>query len=240
MTDMRTDPRVETDLRTLVQVKESDAETWKEIVRVDSVSRQGAAFELSRPCGVGRLVALVLPMPPELRAYDVNEKAYPVMGLVQYCKASGEGDEASYHIGVAFIGKHVPESYKADPQQSYRISGMSAEGLWQITESEKEFVSRKGARYWLNLDVTVSTVRGQDKVRTVTQNISSHGAAVYSSLDIQPGEKVKFGCEALDFHAIAIVRNRKGTNERATLHVEFVDTEIPAEKLHSLRPSSPA
>ena len=67
-------PRVSTELKTIVQVKESLEESWKEITAVTTVSRNGAGFTLSRKCEVGRLVSLVLPMPDELRAYNRSEE----------------------------------------------------------------------------------------------------------------------------------------------------------------------
>ena len=62
--DGRTQKRVPTELQTIVQVKEADGETWKEVVRVTTVSRNGAGFSLTRPCVVGRLITLVLPLDP--------------------------------------------------------------------------------------------------------------------------------------------------------------------------------
>lgn len=234
----RKDERLEANLRTIVQVKESEDETWKEIVNVTGISRLGAGFDLSRPVAVGRLVALVLPMPREFRAYDLDEKAYPVMGMVQYCNESTTDGVTVYHVGVAFIGKHVPESHKADPQQSYRIAGMSEDGLWKVAEAETQFKKRGVTRYRLALEVTVSLIRREkestDKETTFTRDISANGAAILCSLDVKVGEKIKFGCNAIDFHAFAVVRNRKETDAIPTLHVEFVDQQAPTEKIFLL------
>jgi hypothetical protein len=236
MAENRRDQRLETKLQTLVRVKESENETWKEIVDVTGVSQLGAGFDLSRPVTVGRLVALVLPMPPEFRVYDRDENAYAVMGLVQYCNESNSESGTVYRVGVAFVGKQVPESYKADPQQSYRISGMSEDGLWQITEADTQFKKRSSSRYRLALEVTISLIRKEKgsitKEITVTRDVSVTGASVVCSLEAQVGEKVKFGCNALDFHSIALVKNRKKhADERMTFHLEFVDREIAIEKI---------
>ena len=231
----RKDERRDTELRTIVQVKESEDETWKEIVTVTGISRLGAGFDLSRPVAVGRLVALVLPMPREFRAYDLDEKAYPVMGIVQYCNEATADGVTVYHTGVAFIGKHVPESFKVGPNQSYRIAGMSADGLWAVTEAETQFKKRALPRYRLSLEVTVSLIRSPTKETTFTRDISANGAAILCSLDVPAGDKIKFACNALDFHAIAVVRNRKATDAVPTLHVEFVGEQIPPEKIFLLQ-----
>lgn len=236
MSENRKEERVETGLRTLVQVKESNEETWKEIITVTTVSRSGASFMLSRPCTVGQLAALVLPMPTELRAYDEFDDVYPVMGLVQYCNKSTIDGADVYNVGVAFIGKRLPESYRTDPRQSYRIIGMSKDGLWKIKEAETKFSNRSRPRYWLKLDVTITLIgkerQSTYKEHSVTQNIGERGASVFCSLEAKVGEKVKFGCKALDFHTIAFVRNRKEVaNATPTLHLEFVDEQIPMEKI---------
>lgn len=226
--------RTPTELKTIVQVKESSEETWKEVTKVLTVSRNGAGFCLKRPCVVGRLVTLVMPLDPQLRAYDKKEEVYPVMGIVQYCNASTVNGETNYHVGVGFVGKKVPESFKADPTQSYRISGMKKDGLWTVNEAESQFKNRKHARYWISLPVTVSllqkAVNSGAKEETYTKNISIGGVSVVCSLDAEIGEKVKFACKDLNFYAIAIVRNRKlYKDEIPTLHLEFVDAELPID-----------
>ena len=140
--------KVDLELKTIVQVKESDSETWKEVTKVNTISRNGAGFSLPRSVGVGRLITLVMPLDPELRAYDQDKELYPVLGLVQYCNKGMIDGNTVFHVGVGFVGKHVPESFKANPNQSYRISGMKKDGLWEITEAESQFKNRKQPRYW--------------------------------------------------------------------------------------------
>ena len=232
--------RSPTELRTIIQVKESDGETWKEVTRVTTVSRNGAGFSLPRPCKVGRLVTLVMPLDPKLRAYDEDKEIYPVMALVQYCNAGMVDGEQVYHVGVGFIGKEIPESYKADPNQNYRISGMRKDGLWEITEAESQFKNRKQPRYWISMPVTISLLQRAEqpvaREQTHTLNIGAGGVSVACSLAAGKGDKVKFACKELDFYAIAIVRNRQTPpGETPTLHLQFVDAELPIEKLIEAR-----
>ena len=228
--------RASTELRTIVQVRESEEVSWKEITSVTTVSRSGAGFNLSRACAVGRLITLVMPMPTELRAYDHNETLYPVMGLVQYCNETTIEDQTVYHVGVGFVGKQKPESFKADPRQNYRICGMKKDGLWQVTESDTQFKPRKSPRYWLAVDVVISLLKKEKdsiaKEKTVTKNISASGLSVLCSLDAKVGDRVKVASKEHDFYAIAVVRNRKEVDDQPpTLHLEFIDAKFPMKKI---------
>lgn len=228
--------RVPTELKTIVQVKEGDGETWKEVTKVTTVSQNGAGFSLTRPCFVGRLVTLVMPLDPNLRAYDQEREVYPVMGIVQHCSAATVDGETVYHVGVGFIGKDIPESFKADPVQNYRISGMTKEGLWKVTEAKSQFKNRKQPRYWVGIGVTIGLLQRAEKSgakeETYTVNVAAGGVSVVCTLDARVGEKVKFACKKLNFYSMAVVRNRKTRkNEMPTLHLEFVDNEFPVEKV---------
>ncbi len=232
--DPRIEDRVPAELRAVIQVKEGDGEIWKEVVQISTVSRNGVGFTLPRSCVVGRLITMVLPLQRELRAYDEDKELYPVMGIVQYCNEGMVGADKVFHVGAGFIGKEIPESFKEDPTQNYRITGMNKEGLWDITESGRRFQNRKKPRYWISLPVTVSLIQQEDKSitreETFTRNIGASGVSVASSLNASVGDKVKFACKGLNFYAIGIVRNTT-TGESPTVHLEFLDDEFPIEKV---------
>ncbi len=232
----RAEERIPSTLRTVVQVKECDSKSWKEVTDVTTVSRNGAGFTLSRPCHVGRLITLVMPLDIELRAYDHDSEVYPVMGIVQYCNAATVNGETVYHVGVGFVGKQIPESFKSNPEQSYRINGMTKEGLWEISESESQFKNRKKPRYWVSMGISISLIQRADitntKEETYTKNIGAGGMSVACTLAAKVGDKVKVAVRELDFYAIAVVRNRKTEEEETpTLHLEFLDAQFPVEKI---------
>lgn len=240
-------PNSPEDLQAVVKVNEPDGQSWKEVTNVASISRNGASFSLSRACKVGRLVMLVLPLAPELRAYDKQAANYPVIGLVQYCNEGQVDDQKVYHTGVAFIGKNLPDSYKASAGQSYHICGMNEIGLWQIAESKNQFKPRKHPRFSISLGVSL-TLLGQERGKSVredsyTLNVSATGASVVSSIEANPGDRIKIGCKEVDFYAIAHVRNRDAKDGKpSTLHLEFVDVEFPMDKIYcgqaDVRPSN--
>jgi len=206
---------------------------------VSTVSRNGAGFCLTRKCDVGRLISLVMPLPDELRAYDHDAELYPVLGLVQYCNPSTINGETVYHVGVAFVGKSIPESFKADPRQTYRISGLNEQGLWQIAEAKTAFKMRKNQRYSIPVEVTVSLLKNKNKdvskETTTTSNISMSGLSVPCTLEAETNDRVKVASKEHDFYCLAVVRNRSTPKSGpTTLHLEFVDTVFPMEKIYAL------
>ncbi len=234
--ELRNSNRVELELEAVVQIKDGPDENWKEITEISTVSRNGAGFAISRECPIGRLLSIVLPMPRDLRAYDVDEKLYPVMGIVQNCYKTKVGDKELYYIGVAFIGKSIPDSFKADPTQSYRVDGMREDGMWRVVETKTQFKTRKHPRIWERLEVSLTLLRPEtksvEKETTVTQNIGAKGVSVESGLNAKVGDKIKFQCKDMDFFSMAVVRNRKlAQNKPTTLHLEFTDGIFPIEKI---------
>ena len=236
VTDARTTPRTPIAIKGLILVKESPTESWKEQTTITSVSKNGAGFTLSRPCTVGRLVSLVSPMPVEFRSYDHAKELYPTMGVVQHCYAALEGEDTVYHVGIGFIGKQMPESYKQNPCENYRISGMDKNGMWMVTPATTEFQRRKEQRYWLNIPVTLSFTRKEDRAtfrdETFTLNIAAGGASVATNIQAAVGDKIKFAYKDANFYAIAEVKGRRSKNgQPACLHLQFLETKFPVGKV---------
>lgn len=223
-------------LHAVVKAKDSDDTNWKEIADVASVSATGAGFYIQRECRVGTLLSLMIPLAPHLRCYDHEKELYRVWGLVQHCQPLSGDEAVGFHVGVAFIGKNSPESYQENPMQGYKICGMNEDGLWRITEAKSQFKARRHIRYWANVDPYLAlldskrdTVNGE---RTTTENISKNGAAVFSTLHVNVGDRVKFICEKYDFSGLAVVCNKQiGKDGRDRLHLQFVENSFPVEKL---------
>ena len=224
------------EMQGVVKGKDTPDSTWKEVVEVDSVSATGAGFIIPRELNVGTIVAVMLPLAAHLRCYDHDKELYRVLGLVQHCQPlTGEGS-SGYHVGVAFVGKHAPESYKENPHQNYKICGMNENGLWKITEARAPFKVRRHLRYWTGVDLYLALVDAhRDSIggeKTVTENISKSGAAVFSKMDVGVGQRVKFICEKYDFSGLAVVCNHQIANDgRQRLHLQFVESSFPVEKL---------
>ena len=241
--EKRKSSRHQTKISSVILFRESEDEGWEEITEITTASRNGAGFTVSRECQVGRLVSLMMQMPRELRLYDHDEEVYLMLGIVQNCYETTLNEMPCFHVGVAFIGKQIPDSFIENPMQCYRILGMTPEGLWESVESAKQFKPRKQSRFWRRFNVTVARrdweKRTRTKVDVVSRDISAGGMSVWGPLDAHIGEKVKISCPEHDFYAIAIVRNRtenEADENKSSVHFEFLGTEFPMEKIHASLP----
>jgi len=227
-------------LHAVVKGKDAVEGNWKEVADIASVSATGSGLYLQRECRVGTLLSLMLPLEPHLRCHDHEKELYRVWGLVQHCQPlSGDGG-SGFHVGVAFIGKDAPVSYKENPDQPYKICGMNENGLWKVTEAKAQFKVRRHVRYWVNVDPYLALVDGHRDAlrgeRTLTENISKSGAAVITALDVNIGDRIKFICEKFDFSGLAVVCNRQtGKDGRERLHLQFVENTFPVEKLEKVK-----
>jgi hypothetical protein len=236
--DRRSSIRSKISLSATIKGQESADVSWKETSLLTTVSKTGASFNLKKECAIGNLLSLILPMPTELRCYDQDSDFYKVWGLVQHCTPVKKGNFSGYHVGIAFIGKYAPKSYKENPLNSYRISGIGENGLWKIYEAPKAFISRKHQRFYVELDIKLTLLDSEENVISEedmkTENISLSGAAVNSTLDAMVGDLVIFSCPAHNFSTPAIVRNLKPKGETASiLHLEFIETEFPVREIFS-------
>lgn len=220
----------------VVKARDKDDGQWKEGADLVSVSATGASFDLPRPCEVGTLVSLVIALPAHLRCYDHDKEFYRVWGLVQHCESVTADDPANFHIGVAFIGKHPPRSYRNNPHQTYRISGVGKEGMWSVDESKTSFKKRADVRFWKPVDLYLALIDTKDGAtggeRTVSENVSRRGAAVFTTLDVGIGDRVKFISAEYDFSGLAVVCSRQvADGDRTRLHLKFVEATFPVETL---------
>lgn len=223
-------------LHAVVKAKDKDDQHWKEIANLISVSATGSSFNLPRSCEVGTLVSLVIPLPAHLRCFDHDKEFYRVWGLVQHCESVTADDPAIFHIGVAFIGKDPPRSYRTDPQQHYRISGVDDEGMWSVAEAKTPFKKRSDVRFWKPVELYLALIDTRDGStggqRTVAENVSRSGAAVFTTLNVGIGDRVKFISAEYDFSGLAVVCNKQvGDDDRTRLHLRFVKARFPVETL---------
>lgn len=236
--EQRIEERTTLKVTTVVQFKEHVDEAWKEMLEVTTVSKNGAGLTVSRECPVGRIVSLVMQMPPELRLYDHDADFYPMLGVVQNCYKTTVNDKTVYHVGVAFIGKKMPESYKINPRQSYRISGMTDEGLWEAVEATAQFKPRKESRLWRRFEVSLS-IRDQEKRTSkketlMSRDVSRSGMSIWGKIDANVGDRIKISSKVHDFYSIAVIRNltlNEKNESQSTISLEFVGAEFPMEKI---------
>jgi len=227
----------------VIKARETSVKMWTESVDVISASHSGVGFYAQHECFVGQLISLLMPMPIELRRYDQDRKLYKIWGLVQHCNP--QKGIPGFHIGVAFTGSTAPFDYADNPMTSYRVSGVDPNGFWAISESDTPFRMRRHSRFWSSTEVILTAINSKDAEgeteKTLTENISESGASVFSSLQLNVGDRVKITSAEHSFNAIAMVRSRlSGRDKRLRLHLEFVDSTFPIVEILSdvSRPTS--
>lgn len=235
--DVRAYERTATDYPVVVQYKEDHNEAWKEHTVLNTLSRNGAALTLSRSIPIGRLVSMVMQVPAAERLYDKDEPVYPMLGIVQHSFRVPSGDGEAYSVGLAFIGKAYPESFKTNPSQCYRLTGMDEDGLWLVTEAASQFQARKHSRFWRRFKVSVSVRdevnRISRKEEVITRDISAGGMSFFGKIAATTGDRIKVVIPETDFYTIATIRNVSkpiaDDSDLNVYHLEFEHAELPIE-----------
>ncbi|HEY8558756.1 MAG TPA: PilZ domain-containing protein [Pyrinomonadaceae bacterium] len=225
-----------------IEGKVNQEVAWSEITRLQDVSAFGAGFLLNRPVKRGRLVALTMPMPRQLRCYDFMEPQYRIWGLVRRCIAvRNRIDVEQYAIGVAFIGKYPPAGYREDPARLFDITQLEEKGFWKIVEApvipdERELPKelRRHSRYQIPVNVLLEILDEDGNVieaeMTVTENVSLSGASVFTSMHADVGSFIRVSSEQYNSTIISVVRGKRfGTDGVARLHIEFIDRYFPLQ-----------
>jgi hypothetical protein len=218
-----------------VRCRETPDYEWTEMTRLMNVTPFGAGFTLKRPTEKGRLLHMTIPMPRQLRVFDHVEDQYRVWAIVRYVKTEITQRGTRFHVGVAFIGKRAPETYEKEPWRLYEVStsafdaSSSGEEILKPTAVKDR---RSETRHNIAVDMLLELVDENDAVvaseQTVTEDISSHGATLFTTLDLEPGRYVRLTSEQYRITVHAAIRSRHiGSDGIARLHVEFIENEWP-------------
>ncbi len=249
--------RIKLALPVRVRCRESKGYEWVELSRLLDVTPFGARFTLAHATERGRLLHLTLPMPRQLRCFDHVEDQYLVWALVRHIKQhfsaditdaarrqqqqqqQQQGAAVRFEVGVAFTGKHPPASYIADPSTLYVVDALApGSNLWSVREDDKAAdgasARSQETRLGMAINVLVEVFDEAGEIRsseqTVTENISRHGAAVWTTLEVERGRFVRLTSLEHGLSLIAAVRaQRKGPDGIPRLHLEFIDREWPLE-----------
>jgi len=232
--------RIALSLPVRVTCRETIDHEWVEMSRLVDVTPFGARLRLKRPTEVGRLLLLTLAMPRQLRCFDHVEDQYRVWSLVRNLRTLNPQTEngAVVEIGVAFVGKHPPKSFAEDPARRYEILPLQS-GLWAVREESGEVLAhvdttekRDVSRHTIPLEVTIEVFADNGTFSpvesTVTENVSSKGASVFTTLDLKPGRFVRVSSPYSGANIIAVVRQRRlGADGIGRLHLQFIGGEWP-------------
>ena len=217
-----------------VRVRETLDFEWTEMTRLLNVTPFGAGFTLKRPTEKGRLLHMTIPMPRQLRVFDHVEDQYRIWAIVRYLKTKITNKAAAFEVGVAFIGKRPPASYEAEPWKRYDISTTGFQSLAAVDElpALTSADQRAQTRHNIAVDMRVEVLDLNGAVseteQTVTENISEHGATLFTTLAIPVGRFIRLTSEQRGLTVHAAVRSRNtGADGVPRIHVEFIDRQWP-------------
>jgi hypothetical protein len=239
---LRLRERIALALPVRVSCRETAGQEWHEMSRLVDVTPFGARVRLKRPTEIGRLLLLTMAMPRQLRCFDHVEDQYRVWSLVRNLKLLDPQKEkgALLEIGVAFVGKRPPKSFESNPARRYQIVKLGgAGGLWSVQEESNEVLSevyvsdrRKESRHSIPIEVKIEAFSDNgafaETEDTVTENISRHGAAVYTTLNLETGRFIRLSSSHYNAQVVAVVRERRVAPDGiARLHLQFTAGEWP-------------
>jgi hypothetical protein len=217
-----------------IRVRETPDFEWTEMTRLINVTPFGAGFTLKRPTEKGRLLHMTIPMPRQLRVFDHVEDQYRIWAIVRYLKSKIVENVPAFEVGVAFIGKRPPASYEAEPWKRYDISTTGFQSLAAVDElpALTSADQRAQTRHNIAVDMRVEVLDLNGAVseteQTVTENISEHGATLFTTLAIPVGRFIRLTSEQRGLTVHAAVRSRNtGADGVPRIHVEFIDRQWP-------------
>jgi len=218
-----------------VQGRETPTFAWTEVTRLTNVTPFGAGFTLKHPTEKGRLLFMTIPMPRQLRVFDHVEDQYRIWAIVRYMKSAISNNQTVFNVGVAFIGKRPPASYEKEPWKRYDINANVFEAVSKAEDILTAFTSkdeRTHTRHNIPVDMRLEIldVNGEitDSEQTVTEDISTTGATLFTTLQIPQGRFIRLISDQYGITAHAAIRSRStGADGIPRIHVEFIDREWP-------------
>lgn len=216
-----------------VQGRETPGFEWTEMTRLINVTPFGAGFTLKHPTEKGRLLFMTIPMPRQLRVFDHLEDQYRIWAIVRHMRPSVSDDGTLFDVGVAFIGKRPPKSYEKEPWKRYDVATNTFDGTTNPEDLLTPFADQRAyTRHNIAVDMRVEVIDTDGKVieseQTVTEEISTKGATLFTTLQIAEGRFIRLISEQYGVTAHAAIRSRStGADGVPRIHVEFIDREWP-------------
>jgi len=218
-----------------VRVRETLDFEWTEVTRLINVTPFGAGFTLKRPTERGRLLHMTIPMPRQLRVFDHVEDQYRIWAIVRHLKSKVIEKVSTFDVGVAFIGKRAPASYESEPWKRYEIAnnvfrpfGSPDETLEAIETVDERASTRHNIAVDMRVEVLDLNGVPSQTEQTVSENISTQGATLFTTLEIPIGRFIRLTSQQYGITAHAAVRSRStGADGIARIHIEFIDRQWP-------------
>jgi PilZ domain len=235
--------RIALPLQAQVDCRESASHHWTQLTQLLDVSQHGAGLELKRPTEPGRLLKLAIPLPSQLRTFDLAEPQYVVWGVVRHISfppATNVESTNDFRVGVAFVGRTPPSSFGVDPATRFEAAPPDPEevAMWTVTNERpsggKGNERRRDTRHVIPIEVTIESFdedgERDDYELTVTELISGRGASVRTNLSLDVGRFVRISSERDQVSMFAAVRSRiEGLDAITRVGLEFLNGCWPLE-----------
>jgi hypothetical protein len=218
-----------------VRCRETLQFEWTEMTKLINVTPFGAGFTLKRPAEKGRLLHMTIPMPRQLRVFDHIEDQYRIWAIVRHVRSRTSDKGVAFEVGVAFIGKRPPASYEKEPWKRYEVSTNVLQNLAAAEDMvrpappvDQRIDTRHNIAVEMRLEVLNENAELAETEHTVTENIGSKGATLFTALQTPEGRFVRLKSEQYGVTVYAAIRSRNiGPDGIARIHVEFIDREWP-------------
>ncbi len=220
--------------------RESDGEEQCELTQLLNATPRSATLSLARQPELGQLLCLTLPNSLRPSGDGVRNNLWALVWATTETRAEA-GAQPRHDVSVVFVCEDVPTgreeecaplfAYLAEEDGRFRLQRMMADA--KLGQHDK----RKESRISIPVEVTLEMLNGDDAVTarelTVTENLSRGGAAVWTSLPAQEGQRVRLSSEPHGVALTAVVRLRRtGPDGITRLHLQFLYGRWPLERFN--------
>lgn len=238
----------------LVNCQETSEDTWRMKTVTQSMSLYGACFAMRRPVCPGRVIHLVFPdLHYRLRHYDHGDAFYKIWGLVRSCRIEigSEWNSAPKFVhDVTFFGRMPPSHYYKDSTALYDLDPSGTQAMLRAEEHSHQRPlqlcstinkdRRKNDRYGIPYEITLSTFTNEGLSttlceQTITENVSSCGALMRTTMNLNRGAMVWVTCQETKSRVAGLVRHtRRASNQGGFnfLHLQWIGGTWSIPGLH--------
>ncbi len=221
-----------------VECREGDDRLWVEISRLLNLTPRSATLNLTQEPKLGQLLHLTLPKVH--RKSDKSGEPNCLWALVWALAETNDETNAEtttrHAVSVVFVGDEVPAGHEREDAVhfEYLIEDDGRFRLQRKAASAKGRDCRRESRMFIPVEVIIEALDAGGQVlareHTVTENISRSGAAVWTTLDVEPKQLVRIKSDAYAVTLVSIVRARRlGPDGITRLHLEFTGGQWPLD-----------
>lgn len=242
--ERRREARLNLNLPVHVKGFESDGSAWETDSTTQDASMSGVCFSIPRPVMTGQCLWLALPLPNDLRRYDIQGPSYPVYSLVR----DVEPRDGVWRVGVLFFGIEPPPGFDKTPgarylfrsdlgqQQPSAPAPAPAPPPRPHNPEPLAPVDPQGRRQHERFEIFVNFALQQDdewgtvlgEELTVAENVSRGGVRLRTSVRFAKGDVIFIREMGGPFLARAEVKNSYvGDDHVRRLNLAFLDGRAP-------------